>query len=113
MTLLQIVNPALRGTLGRGTEATGLTNTGNIISGLVSLFLIIGSIAALLYVIIGGVGWVISDGDKGKLEQARNKITQAVLGLIILAAAWAMWILLGKFLGIDFKNIPFPTLSNS
>ncbi len=111
MTVFQIVNPVLTGTLGRGTTQTGLTNAGNLISGLISLFLVIGTVAALLYMILGGVAWIVSDGDKGKLEQARNRILQAIVGLIIVAAAWAVWLLLGRFLGINFESIPFPSIT--
>lgn len=113
MTLFQIVNPVLTGTLGRGDDNTGLSNAGNIISAIISLFLVIGTVAALLYMLLGGIGWIISDGDKGKLEQARNRILQAVLGLIVVAASWALWLLMGNFLGINFQNIPFPTITGN
>lgn len=108
----QITNPVLSGNLGKGTNETGLANTGKFISSLVSLFLIITAVASLVFLIIGGVTWVLSDGDKGKLEQARNRIIQAIIGLIVVAASWAIWILLGNFLGINFKELPFPTLGS-
>lgn len=106
----QIVNPVLNSSLGRGTNETGLTNAGHMVSSIVSLFLIIATIASLLFLVIGGIGWVVSDGDKGKLETARNRILHAIVGLIIVASAWAVWLLVGNFIGIDFTNIIFPTL---
>lgn len=103
-------NPILQGSLGKGSEATGLTNAGNLISAIISLFLLVSLIASLIYFIIGGLSWILSDGDKGKLEQARNRITQAIIGLIIVASSWAIWTLVGNFIGLDVNNLPFPTL---
>lgn len=106
----QIVNPVLNSNLGRGTNETGLTNTGNFISAIISLLLVVTTIASLLFFVVGGIGWVLSDGDKSKLETARNRILQSIVGLVIVASAWAVWLFLGNFIGIDFQNIPFPTL---
>jgi hypothetical protein len=35
------------------------------------------------------------------MEAARNKITHAIVGLIIVGAAWAIMILVQNFLGIS------------
>lgn len=105
-----IENPVLRNNLGRGTVDTGVTNIGNIISALIGILITIATVASLLYLVIGGLSWIVSDGDKGKLEQARNKITQAILGLIIVVAAWAIWVLIGKVFGFNVNSLPIPIL---
>lgn len=67
------------------------------------------ALAALLvffYLIWGGIEWITSGGDKGKTEKARDKITAAVIGLIVLAASWAILMLILTFLGAgDFNAI--------
>ena len=73
---------------------------GNFMSGLMSGIMVIAALMAFLYLIWGAVEWITSAGDKSKLESARNRITQAVVGLIVLAATTALFILLQKFLGI-------------
>jgi hypothetical protein len=40
---------------------------------------------------MGAISWITSGGDKGKIEDARNKITAAVIGILILASAWALF----------------------
>ena len=50
----------------------------------------IGLLLVFMYLIWGGIDWITSGGDKGKTEGARNKITAAVIGLIVLAAAYAI-----------------------
>ncbi|MCB9801833.1 MAG: hypothetical protein H6774_01970 [Pseudomonadales bacterium] len=62
------------------------------------------AIAALLvfvYLIWGGIEWITSGGDKGKTESARNKITAAIIGLIILAASYALLRIALEFIGVD------------
>jgi hypothetical protein len=53
---------------------------------------------------MGGIEWITSGGDKGKTESARNKITAAVIGLVILAASWAILGLVLQFLNAGDIN---------
>jgi cytochrome bd-type quinol oxidase subunit 2 len=105
------VLPPFIGGCGNADKNAGLAAAGRWISSLVSLFLIITSIAALLFLVLGGIAWVTSEGEKSKLEEARNRVTHAIVGLVVVAAAWSMWLLVGKFFGIDFTAIPFPTMN--
>jgi len=79
------------------------TTFGGLLNGVLSFVLIIGALLVLFYLILGGIEWITSGGDKGKTEGARNKITAAVIGLIVLAAAWAILTLVLNFLG--FRNL--------
>lgn len=93
-----------------GTADEGPTKIGSLIGALMGAIFIFAFILALLYLIIGGVNWITSQGDKAALEKARNHITHAVIGLVIVAAAWAIMMLIGGFLGITFPDLPFPTV---
>jgi len=67
---------------------------------------IIGSgILLLVYLVYGGMEWLTSGGDKAKLESARSKITNAIIGVTIIAAAFAIWKIALTFFGIDAPNI--------
>ncbi len=67
---------------------------------------IIGSGILLLgFLIWGGMEWLVSGGDKGKAESARNRLTNALIGVAITAAAFAVWKAALTFLGIDLSNI--------
>lgn len=86
---------------------------GNIIAAVLGILLIVAAIAAFLFLILGGLQWITSGGDKAGLESARNKITSAIVGLIIVAAAWAIIILLGQFVGVDvISGVTIPTILN-
>ena len=55
--------------------------------------------------------WITSGGDKGKTESARNKITAAIIGLIVLASSWAVLMLILGFLGTDLNQL-FESINN-
>ena len=88
-----------------------ITNLGELISAATGALLIIAALLAFFYLILGGIQWITSGGDKTGMEAARNKITHAVVGLIIVGAAWAIMILVQNFLGVDIvgKELKFPT----
>ncbi len=85
---------------------------GNVISAIVGILLLVSAILAFLYLILGGIQWITSGGDKSAMETARNKITSAIVGLIIVAASWAVMLLIGQFIGFDILkgNVPIPTI---
>ena len=66
-------------------------NAGNLARNVITIVFIVAAIMTLFYLILGAINWISSGGDKGKVEDARNKITSAVIGLLILAAAWAIY----------------------
>lgn len=109
MNPTEITNPALTERL---RSLTGEVFLGKFISNLISLFLIIGAIMAFFLLLIGGIQWMTSGGDKAGIEAARGKITSALVGLLILFSAWAIILLIEKFLGITILGGPItlPTL---
>lgn len=45
-------------------------------------------VIAILFILIGGIQYTTSGGDKAAVEAARGRITAAVIGLVIVLAAW-------------------------
>lgn len=111
-SLAQIVNPVLPGSLGSGGNEAGPPALGAIISSLIGVILIMAFVTTLLYMLLGGFDWVTSGGDKTKLQSARDKITNALIGLVVVGASWAVMMIVGNFLGLDFPNLPIPTVAN-
>lgn len=85
-----------------------ITDFGQLIGALVGIFLIIAVIAALFYLLWGGFSWITSGGDKGKVEEAQNKIQAALIGLLIIFAIWALFNVIGNFLGINIFKLEIP-----
>jgi len=69
----------------------------------------IATIAAFVYLLLGGFTWITSGGDKANVEAAQKRIQAAIIGLIIVFAAWALMIVIGRFLGIDPFNFVLPS----
>ncbi len=82
-------------------------NVGDLINSVLTFVVAIAALLVFLYLIWGGIDWITSGGDKGKTEAARNKITAAVVGLIILAAAYAILTIALGFLagGSDLNGL--------
>lgn len=94
-----------------GTEFSPLTEITfpQIIQGLIGLALVIAAIVFFFILVIGGIRWILSGGDKAQTEAARNQITAALVGLVIVFAAWAIVQLIQAFFGIQILggfNIP-------
>ena len=90
---------------------TGLTLP-NIVSGLIKGTLVIAAIVFFFILVIGGIKWIASGGDKAQTEGARNQITAALVGLVIVFAAWAIVALINTFFGIDIFSLSLPSVSD-
>lgn len=78
---------------------------------IVNILLIIAIVLALIYLVYGGIKWITSGGDKGKVDAARSHITAAIVGLIIALAAYLILNVVTYFVtGQTFKTFDIPTL---
>lgn len=87
----------------------GVTDFGRLISSGIQVALIVAAILTFAYLIWGGIQWITSGGDKAQYEAARGRITAALIGLAIVAAAYAVMELVGYFFGIDVFNFTIPS----
>lgn len=74
---------------------------GEFVINLFQIALILGSIAAFLYLIWGGIEYIMSGGNQERTKSAKEKVSSAIAGLAILAAAWVIWRIVIFFLGIS------------
>ncbi|OGV93195.1 hypothetical protein A3B57_04200 [Microgenomates group bacterium RIFCSPLOWO2_01_FULL_47_10] len=88
-----------------GADGFGLiTNLGEYVARIISAVLTVGGIATLIYMIMGGIQWIMSGNDKTKVEEARTRLTNAVIGLAIVAASWAVFLLADYFFGLGLTE---------
>ncbi len=50
--------------------------------------IIIAIVLALVFLVWGGIKWILSGGDKSKVEGARGTIIAAIVGLLIIFISW-------------------------
>jgi len=80
-----------------------------IITTVIKLVLVIAALTAFFFLVFGGIKWITSGGDKEGTAKAQGTITAALVGLVIVFAAWAIIKLLEVFFGIQILsslNIP-------
>ena len=80
----------------------------NIISAVIILILIVAALIFFFMLVWGGVKYISSGGDKAQTEAARGQITAALIGLVIVFAAWAIINLVSAFFGIDLLQLNIP-----
>ncbi|MBI2325886.1 hypothetical protein HYU91_00700 [Candidatus Collierbacteria bacterium] len=66
-----------------------------------SVVIIVSGILVFVFLVWGGIEWLTSGGDKTKVENARNRIVSALVGLAIIAASWALVRIIAYFFGVD------------
>lgn len=79
-------------------------NIESIASTLFGFLTIVAGLAFMLYFVLGGINWITAGGDKQKVENAKNQMTNAGIGLVIVVAAYAIVGIASTVLGIDFLN---------
>lgn len=76
-------------------------NLGDVVSKIVPAAITLAGLLTFLYLILGGFKYMTAGGDEKAVTAAKTMITNAVIGLIIVFAAyWIMWIL-ETVLGLD------------
>jgi hypothetical protein len=89
---------------------TGLGFFQQLIPNLVTLAFVIGTIIFFFMLIIGAIQWISSGGDKAAVEAARGRITNALIGLILLFSALAVVNLIEAFFHINILSIDITKL---
>ncbi|MBI2596444.1 hypothetical protein HYW46_06985 [Candidatus Daviesbacteria bacterium] len=106
--IAQITLPAENGTqelqppsgiehLSGGLDTTGqkFINTGY------QLFFIVAIIVALIFMMFSGIQWITSGGDSEKLASEKKRMVFAILGLMLVAAAFFIANMVVKTTGGD------------
>ncbi len=86
---------------------------GDIISWAITLVVVVAGLIFFFMLIIGGLRWVLSGGDKAQTEAARGQITAALIGLVIIFSAWAIAKLVETVFGISILSVSIPAITGT
>jgi len=119
-----IVTPLPQGTpivlpqpIGTSTLPSGFfPNASVLVNQIFRIIMVVSIILVFAYLVLGGIQYIMSGGEKAKTEAARNKITSAIIGLIIVASSYAILTVALNFIGYkDSSNLFnitfFPTVT--
>ena len=83
-----------------GVPTGGTDVLQKVMGNALSMMIILAIILCLIYLILGGIQWTQSGGDKGKVAGARAKITYAIIGLVVALGAFLLVNLFGYFFNV-------------
>ncbi len=83
---------------------------GSIIGQGVLVIFVVATLIALAFLIWGGVKWIMSGGDKAKVETARSTIIAALIGLVVTFLSFFILSLLMGLFGLSLMNLEIPDL---
>ena len=93
-----------------GFGSLGDITVGGIISTFITVALIIAGIVFLFMLILGGIRWILSGGDKAQTETARNQITAALIGLVVVFSAYAIATLIANIFNVNILSFDVPNI---
>jgi hypothetical protein len=87
-------------------EFANLTNIdfNDLITLALNFVFIVAAVAFFFMLVLGGIAWITSGGDKGKTEAARSRITASLVGLVIVFAAWAILSFVENFFKLNLRS---------
>lgn len=103
-----ITNPVFKGSIFDAMVSTkdgGYIFIGTLIPKMVGLLLVFGGVAFFFMFIWGAITWILSGGDKASVENAKGRITNAIIGLVLMISTFAIAKLIETFFGIDILSI--------
>lgn len=83
----------------------------DIIATFIALSLIVASILCLVFIIIGGISFILSAGNEDKIRKAVHTIRYAIIGLIVTFIAFFAVAWISRLLNIPFE-LNFTTIVN-
>jgi len=126
MKLLAAIDPTIAAMFGGITPPDAMNLGGsdtpqqglaNMIAFGIRMFILIAGLFLIIYLLWGAFDWIASGGEKEKIAKAQNKITSAVIGIVLVFVVLMVFNLLaGDILKIVVPNdsggfnIKLPTL---
>ncbi len=96
-----------------GAQFNQLCNVefGTSIGRIITAVLVIAVLLALAFLIWGAIRWILSGGDKAKVEAARGTIIAAIVGLVIAFLAFFLLQIVLSFFGVgQINELQIPTI---
>ncbi len=108
MTTLLAAADIVNKAIGAGIPQESGAGLGFLIAQLWRTTVILGGVLFLLYMVWGGIEWLIGGGDKARVENAQHKISNAVVGLAVLVASYAIAVFIQNVFKINILQPVFP-----
>lgn len=83
---------AIDGFTDGGAKGLGLPEVaiGSGLTAILNIVFIVAGVLAVVFIIIGGVKYILSGGDSAGIKSAKETITYAIVGLIVILLAFGI-----------------------
>ena len=83
------------------SESIETVTVGSLIGKILPYIFSAAGIALLVYLVIGGLQMMVSRGDPKAMQSAQAKITNALIGFVIVFFAFTLVQIIGQLLGLE------------
>lgn len=95
-----------------GALCLGANDLNKVIGNAINFVFVVAALLALVFLIIGGVKWLTSQGEKEGVNKARETIVAAIVGLVIIFLSYLIVnFVLNLFVGVSLFNLTLPKLT--
>jgi hypothetical protein len=94
------------GPLGTGQGEGSVSTFTKFVSSTIGLMTLIAFIWFVFLFVTGAIGMMSAGSDKASLENARKRIVNGIIGVVVVIGAVSIISLIGFLLGIDILNLP-------
>src|ERR1700752_2848487 len=92
-----ITNPAINKVLGGDADAANAGTTFSVYFIMIwRALIVVGTLAMLFNLVNGALEWITAGGEQSKVSHARQKMTEGVVGLVILVGSFAIIMFIGQ-----------------
>ena len=100
-----IISPAFAAPITASDVGLTITSVNSFTTTLVSAFIGLVGLMFFIFLLIGGIKYIMSAGDKAAVTSAQKTITYALIGVVLTASAWGIAVLLQNITGMSILNI--------
>ena len=79
-----------------------------MIPSFINLVIIMAVVLFLFSLLLGGLKFIVSGGNKESTEVAGRQVLNAIIGIIIVFSTWAVLSLIEQFFGVELTTLQFP-----
>jgi len=76
----------------------------NVVQALTALV----GVAVFIMFVVGGFSFIFAGGDQKKLEKARGTLTSAIIGVVVIVAAYLILLTIKTLTGVDVTTFTVP-----
>ena len=90
-------------------EPAKISDIVTVLKNIISLLAPAAGIAFFIMLLFGGYKFITSGGDPKAVGAARSTLTYAIIGIILVVAAWLILQLIKSLTGADVTTVTLPT----